>query len=146
MTRTVVVNARPWGGEPVDLEIVDGVIAHIAPHRQNADKDGDIVHGRGRLILPAFTDIHTHLDSTRLGLPFRPHSGGTDVWGMVMNDRANWRAAGGTVASRATRTLGLMIARGTTRVRSYAQIDADCGLERFEGVLEIGRASCRERV
>jgi cytosine/creatinine deaminase len=32
-------------------------------------------------------------------------------------------------------TLERMIARGTTRVRSYAQIDADCKLERFEAVM-----------
>ncbi|MDH7798819.1 MULTISPECIES: amidohydrolase family protein [unclassified Beijerinckia] len=140
MTRTIIVNARPWGGEPVDLEIVDSVIAGITPHRQTAGRDGDTVDGRGRLILPAFTDIHTHLDSSRLGLPFRPHTGAPDVWGMVMNDRANWRSADGTAASRAIHTLGLMIARGTTRVRSYAQIDVDCGLERFEAVLAAREA------
>jgi cytosine/adenosine deaminase-related metal-dependent hydrolase len=79
--------------------------------------------------------VHVHLDSTRLGLPFRPHSATPGIWNMVMNDREHWREAEWTVAKRAAYTLGLMVARGTTRVRSYAQVDVDCGLERFEAVL-----------
>lgn len=59
---------------------------------------------------------------------------------MTMNDRAHWREDEWSVAERATYTLGRMIERGTTRVRSYAQIDADCGLERFEGVLAAKEA------
>ena len=52
-----------------------------------------------------------------------------------MNDREHWREAEWTVTKRAAYTLGLMVARGTTRVRSYAQVDVDCGLERFEAVM-----------
>ncbi|WP_404799646.1 amidohydrolase family protein [Arthrobacter pullicola] len=33
-----------------------------------------------------------------------------------------------------------MIERGTTRVRTYAQVDVDAGLERFEGVLAAREA------
>ena len=33
-----------------------------------------------------------------------------------------------------------MVAQGATRARSYAQIDADCGLERFHGVLAAREA------
>lgn len=53
---------------------------------------------------------------------------------MMMNDRKNWRDAEWTIEERATHTLAAMIERGTTRVRSYAQIDADCRLKRFEAV------------
>jgi cytosine/adenosine deaminase-related metal-dependent hydrolase len=87
-------------------------------------------------LLPAFSDVHVHLDSTRLGLPFRPHTGGPGVWTMMLNDRRHWREAEWPIAQRAAHTLELMIARGVTRVRSYAQIDVDCRLERFEAVLK----------
>ena len=93
-----------------------------------------MVEGRGRLLLPSFSDVHVHLDSTRLGLPFREHTGGPGVWGMMMNDRNNWRTAEAPIGERVETTLRMMIERGTTRVRSYAQVDADCGLERFEAV------------
>ncbi len=39
------------------------------------------------------------------------------------------------MAERATHTLGATIASGATAVRSHAQVDTDCGLERLEGVL-----------
>ncbi len=39
------------------------------------------------------------------------------------------------MAERAIRTLGATVAAGTVRVRSHAQVDADAGLERVEGVL-----------
>lgn len=133
-----VTNVCPWGADPVDLRLVDGVIAEVTPAAQGSpggtDGEGERLDGAGRLAFPTFADVHCHLDSTLLGLPFRPHTGAPGVWNMVMNDRKHWREPEWPVAKRAAHTLGLMVARGTTVVRSYAQIDADCGLERFEAV------------
>lgn len=136
----LIRDVRPWGGEPSDLTVEDGVITAVAPHDPARTHHGDTVAGRGRLVLPSLSDVHCHLDSTRMGLPFRPHTGAPGVWGMMLNDRAHWREDEWSVAERATYTLGRMIECGTTRVRSYAQIDADCGLERFEGVLAAKEA------
>ncbi|RKT86856.1 Cytosine/adenosine deaminase [Saccharopolyspora antimicrobica] len=144
----LITNVRPWGGPLAEIAVEDGRITAIDPLKSEVDTAG-AVDGRGRLALPAFSDVHCHLDSTRIGLPFRPHTGSPGIWPMVMNDRENWRDAEWTVAERATHTLGRMIAQGTTRVRSYAQIDADCGLERFEGVLaakEAHRDRCEVEV
>jgi len=102
--------------------------------------DAALIEGRGRLLLPSFSDVHVHLDSTRLGLPFRPHTGAPGVWGMMMNDRRNWRSAERSIAWRTTEALGRMIARGTTHVRTYAQVDVDCGLERLDAVLAAKEA------
>jgi cytosine/adenosine deaminase-related metal-dependent hydrolase len=136
-------NVRPWPREPggacVDVAIRDGRIAERAP------ADAEVEDGRGGVVLPALADAHAHLDSTRLGLPFRPHTAEPGLAGLIGNDRANWRTAGGTVADRATRTLAATIASGVTTVRSHAQVDTACGLERLEGVLaareaHVGRA------
>ncbi|WP_309111870.1 amidohydrolase [Saccharothrix sp.] len=98
------------------------------------------VDGGGGVLLPAFTDAHAHLDSTRLGLPFRPHSAGTGLAELIENDRRNWRTAERTVSERATHTLGRTIACGATIVRSHAQVDVDSGLEKLEGVLAAREA------
>lgn len=127
-------NVRPWGGEPADLEIEAGRIASLRPHLPSEGPEPGDVDGRGRLVVPSFTDAHAHLDSSLLGLPFRPHTGGPTIWDMVLNDREHWRDPEWSVAERASYTLGLMISRGVTRVRTYAQIDADCRMERFEAV------------
>lgn len=132
----VLEAVRPWGGDLVDLVVADGRIAELRP------RDGD---GAGsRVALPAFADVHCHLDSNRLGLPFRPHTGEPGRWGSILNDRAHWRSAEKSVAERATHALGLMVAHGATHVRSHAQVDADTGLEKFEGVL-AAREAHRQR-
>ena len=147
----VLRNVRPWGGDAADVTLDGGVLAAVGPVTpEGAAPAGgavagsaagaEVVEGRGRILLPSFSDVHVHLDSTLLGLPFRPHTGAPGVWNMMLNDRQNWRGAEASVAERATLTLGAMIERGTTRVRSYAQVDVDAGLERFEGVLAAREA------
>jgi cytosine/adenosine deaminase-related metal-dependent hydrolase len=134
---TVLRDIRPWGGAPADVTLTDGRIAAVTPHLAGGPggpQAADVVEGRGRLLVPSFSDVHTHLDSTRLGLPLRPHTATPGIWNMVLNDREHWRQAEWPVTQRASYTLGLMIARGTTRVRSYAQVDVNCGLERLEAV------------
>ncbi|UPO78081.1 amidohydrolase family protein [Arthrobacter sp. Helios] len=134
-------NVRPWGEAASDVTLEDGVIASVRPVSADtavadqAPPGAGVVEGNGRILLPSFSDVHVHLDSNRIGLPFRPHTGAPGVWGMMLNDRQNWRDAEASVADRATACLGAMIERGTTRVRTYAQVDVDAGLERFEGVL-----------
>ncbi|MGD6748032.1 amidohydrolase family protein [Streptomyces sp. BH106] len=134
----LIRDVRPWGGERSDVQLDGARIAAIRPHDPQAEpvEDvGDVVEGRGRLLFPSFSDVHVHLDSTRIGLPFRPHTGGPGVWTMMMNDRENWRDAEVPLNERVAGTLERMIARGTTRVRTYAQVDVDCKLEKFEAVV-----------
>lgn len=129
-TDLLITDVRPWGGPAQDLAVSDGRIVAAIPEGRTPTT----IEGRGRLALQSFSDVHVHLDSTRIGLPFRPHTGAPGIWPMVMNDRRNWRDAELPVTERAELTLGRMIARGATRVRSYAQIDVDCRLERYEAV------------
>lgn len=131
----LIRNVRPWGAAAHDVVITDGVIAELRPHDADAPRSAGDVDGRGRLLLPSFSDVHVHLDSTRIGLPFRPHTGAPGVWGMMMNDRNNWRTAEIDLPTRVAGTLETMIARGTTRVRTYAQVDVDCKLEKFDAVM-----------
>lgn len=160
MTTTLIRAVRPWGRALSDVTLTDGTITAVAPHQPAAgagtagssgagspalpETGATVVEGRGRLLLPAFTDAHVHLDSTRIGLPFREHTGGPGVWEMMLNDRRNWRTAEVSLQERVNETLGRMIARGTTRVRSFAQVDVDCRLERFEAVA-AARETFRDR-
>ena len=149
----LIRDARPWGGPRCDIEIALGRIAAVRPHdpaalagesAHRAGAPGEVVQGRGRLLLPSFSDVHVHLDSTRIGLPFRAHTGRPGVWGMMLNDRENWRTAEVPLPERVAGTLQQMIARGTTRVRSYAQVDVDCKLEKFEAVLAAAEKFARQ--
>ncbi|WP_153502729.1 amidohydrolase family protein [Cumulibacter manganitolerans] len=145
MARTTIRNVRPWGGDPVDLSCADGVIVAIDPASPGAGDalDGETVDGAGLIALPSFADVHVHLDSTRWGLPFRSHTAGPSLREHILADRAGWREDA-PIAEKASAMLGRMISRGTTKVRSYAQIDSDAGLERLDGVLEAKERYARE--
>src|SRR5699024_2690836 len=100
-----------------------------------ADGDGAI-DGAGRIMLPSLGDVHAHLDSNRMGQTFRPHTADGTLHGLIMDDRENWRHGERGVAAQASYAIGTIIASGGTRIRSHAQVDSDCRLERFRGVNE----------
>lgn len=101
----------------VAADAAGGKITAVEPHDPaRAIPEGTaVIEGRNRIVVPSFSDVHVHLDSTRIGLPFREHTGGPGVWAMMMNDRLNWRNAEVPLQNRVNLTLERMIARGTTR-------------------------------
>ena len=54
----VLRGARPYGEDPVDLVIADGLIVDIAPV---GSASGDVISCEGLIALPGFVDLHTHL-------------------------------------------------------------------------------------
>lgn len=141
MTRTILSRVRPWGGATTDVIVDDGVIIGTAAPGTADTTAADVVDGRGRILIPSFADVHVHLDSTRVGLPFRPHTGSPGVWNMMLNDRRNWREAEVSIEERVATTLERAIARGTTAVRTYAQVDVDAGHERLDAVVAAREAN-----
>jgi len=139
----LIRSVRPWPDSPdapaADVLCADGALASFGPALQ-APPGVPVVDGRGGVLLPSFADVHAHLDSNRLGLPFRPHTAGPGLADLVENDRRHWRTAERGVAERATHALGRTIAAGATLVRSHAQVDVDSGLDRLEGVLAAREA------
>jgi dihydroorotase len=61
MTVVLVRGVRPYGvGDPVDLRIVDGVIAEIGTGL-SAGAETEVIEAAGQVALPGFVDLHTHL-------------------------------------------------------------------------------------
>jgi dihydroorotase len=58
MATTVLRGARPYGEDPVDIVIRDGVIVELAAA---GSADGDVIDSDGLVALPGFVDVHTHL-------------------------------------------------------------------------------------
>ncbi|MGC2940381.1 MULTISPECIES: amidohydrolase family protein [unclassified Brevibacterium] len=147
---TTVKNVRLFPRVPespaVDVEISEGRFSGFSPADGSSpappstlDPEGsaaavDVIDGAGRILLPSLGDVHAHLDSNRLGQTFRPHTADGTLHGYIMNDRRNWRHGERSVGDQATYAIARIIASGGTRIRSHAQVDADCGLERFHGV------------
>jgi cytosine deaminase len=113
---------RPLAGEgavvSADLLVVEGVVAGIGHNL--AVPGGAVVHDcRDGLVLPAFADIHTHLDKGHIW-PRRQNPDGTFIGALmaVEADRtANWSAA--DVERRMDFALRCAFAHGTAAIRTH---------------------------
>ncbi|MDO5720069.1 MAG: amidohydrolase family protein [Actinomycetaceae bacterium] len=114
--------------------IRDGVIAEIG--RFSIPHHAQVENCQGALVIPALADVHAHLDSNRLDLPFRPHTSDGSLIGLITNDVENWRSAEKSITWRTHNALDRIIASGGTTIRSHAQVDPHSGLDRFHAVKE----------
>ncbi|MCW0213824.1 MAG: amidohydrolase family protein, partial [Pseudonocardia sp.] len=55
----LIKNARPYGEDPVDLLVTDGVVTEIGTGL-SAD-DAEVLDAGGHVLLPGFVDLHVHL-------------------------------------------------------------------------------------
>lgn len=116
------------------IVIRDGVITTIGDGPLPADSH--IEDCEGALVIPSLGDVHAHLDSNRLDLPFRPHSSDGSLIGLITNDVENWRSAEKSMSWRTHNALDRIIASGATTIRSHAQVDPHSGLDRFHAVVD----------
>lgn len=118
-------------GSVVDLVMRNGRIESIGAVREAWD--GPVVDGGNRLALTGLVDGHAHLDKTLWGLPWRPHSAGPGLAGLIENEREGRRSLP-PVAERAGALLDTYVANGTTLIRTHVDVDSDQGLAAVEGV------------
>lgn len=133
-SRLVLKNARlpdALAGKPtsgavprVDITIADGLIAAIEPSSEDgadgsAATGADIHDMRDGLVLPAFVDIHTHLDKGHIW-PRKPNPDGTWMNALlsVADDRErHWCAS--DVERRMEFSLQAAFAHGTAAIRTH---------------------------
>lgn len=106
---------RPGGGiERVDITIENGRTGSIAPHVAGPGRDLD-----GGLVLPAFVDVHTHLDKGHIW-PRKQNPDGTWLGALlaVQTDRTGlWSAI--DVERRMNFALRSAYAHGTAAIRTH---------------------------
>ena len=103
----------------VDILIDDGAIATISPHRAVDFGDAPEVAMSGRIVLPLFVDVHTHLDKGHIWRRKRNPVGDfpSAVAATVEDRSANWSAA--DVVARMEFSLRCAYAHGTTAIRTH---------------------------
>ena len=60
MTGLLITGARPYGEDPVDLVVRDGVVTEIGTGLTTPD-GAEVLDAGGNVLLPGFVDLHTHL-------------------------------------------------------------------------------------
>src|SRR5690606_19620533 len=115
----------PWGGDPRDIEIVDGRITGPSDGGPG-DAEGIVIDGRGLLALPGIVNTHAHVDKSWWGLPWHPYGGEGGVEGRIRHERDRRDELGIPSVALTRAVLGEMVRHGTTAIRSH--VDVDTGL------------------
>ncbi|MEP7241345.1 MAG: cytosine deaminase [Devosia sp.] len=102
------------GIERLDVGIVDGRIASLAPHTPGPGRDLD-----GGLVLPAFVDIHTHLDKGHIW-PRKANPDGTWLGALnAVDDDRTRKWAARDMERRMDFALRCAYAHGTAAIRTH---------------------------
>ncbi|MGK7865658.1 amidohydrolase family protein [Falsiroseomonas sp. E2-1-a20] len=131
-------NCRPMGGAAVDILVVGDTISTIGPGL--AAPDGAMLEdGQGLLALPAFVEGHTHLDKSRWGMGWWTNEVGPLLIDRIESERAA-RRHGFDPARQSARLAEQFLARGTTRIRSFADVDTEIGTTHCDALVALREA------
>jgi dihydroorotase len=61
MTDLLITGARPYGEDPVDVLVRDGLIVETGSDLGRSVPERELLDGAGMVLLPGFVDLHTHL-------------------------------------------------------------------------------------
>jgi cytosine deaminase len=124
-------------GRNVDILIDGERIAAVAPGAAAAAGTA-VVDGGRRLVLPAFVDIHVHLDKALIRAELREHDGTlAGAIGAIQGRKREYTVD--DVARRAESVIESAVLHGATRLRSHVDVDSIGGLTPLEGVQEAAR-------
>ena len=91
----------------------------------------------GRLVIPALSDGHGHLDKTLLGLPWMPHASGDSTRDRIDGEKRVRAGLAEPVDGRAEALLALAQRQGTLALRTHVDIDEVCGVRNLERILGL---------
>ncbi len=136
MTATLLRNCRPLGGTSADILVEDGRIAAIGP-RLDPPAGAAIEEGRGLLALPAFVEGHAHLDKTLWGQPWWRNAVGPRLIDRIETERRERARLGLDPGEQAERLARAFLARGTTRIRTHADVDTEIGTTHSDALVAL---------
>lgn len=132
-------------GRTADLRLADGRIEDFSPAGEPA-RPGDAglreLQVKGMLVLPAFVDIHAHLDKAYTRDDLGDHDGTLSSAIRAMGERKKLFTPE-DVAERAGRLIRSGVVEGVTHVRTHVDVDSITGLRGLEGVSRAAE-ECRD--
>lgn len=130
----VISNARTTGHHGlVDIGILGGLIIEISPRIEancpRFDADGCLAFG-------GFVETHIHLDKALI-LDRCPLCKGTLEEAVELTAEAKAEFTEDDVHARAARVVEMAILQGTTRMRTFVEVDPRAGFRSFEAIKKI---------
>lgn len=111
------------------VEIADGKIKAVKPNDTNAEA----IDAKGKLMLPAFKDMHIHLDKSLYGLPWQALSPKRKtVKDMIAYEKEIIPELLKTSVERGEQMINLLQNYGSTYARSHFNVEPTSGLKSLE--------------
>ena len=139
MADLLLTDVRLPGAPATDLLVREGRIAAIEHGLRESVGDVPRLEGRGRLLLPAFVEPHTHADKTLWGQPWRPNTAGPTLRDYIENERRVLAEVTAPTGERAGGLLRHLAGLGSLAIRSHTDIHPDVGVESVEAMLDLKR-------
>jgi cytosine deaminase len=136
MSATLIRGVRPMGGAAADILVEGGRIAAIGPGLA-APRDTAVEDGRGLLALPAFVEGHAHLDKTLWGMGWWRNEVGPRLIDRIDTERRERGRLDLDPARQGERLAREFLARGTTRIRTHADIDTEIGTRHVDALVAL---------
>lgn len=118
------------------LLIEDGKIAQIVSASEQLHDDLPQKDAKQGLLLPAFRDMHIHIDKTYYGGPWKACTPFVNIFTRLQQEVDLLPLQLPYVKERAEKMIELMMQHGTTRIRTHCNIDPQIGLKNLEGTLQ----------
>lgn len=113
------------------VEVNDGKIAAILPNKANSEA----IDAKGFLMLPAFKDMHIHLDKTFYGDKWQAVKRRTDgIKGMIALEQRILPEMLKTSTSKAEKLIELLQSQGTSFARSHVNIEPTSKLDSLKNL------------
>lgn len=136
MSATLIRGVRPMGGAAADILVEGGRIAAIGPGLA-APPGAAVEEGGGLLALPAFVEGHAHLDKTLWGTGWWRNEVGPRLIDRIETERRERGRLGLDPGRQAERLARDFLVRGTTRIRTHADIDTEIGTRHVEAMVAL---------
>ncbi|GKV57262.1 deaminase [Sporosarcina sp. NCCP-2222] len=117
----------------------EGIIQAIVPATENVP-GADAIDMEGKLALPAFKEMHNHLDKTYLSLGWRACRPVKNLSERLALEAAELEELAETVEQRASAMIELHLSNGVNHIRTHVNIDPFIKLKNLEGVKKALKA------
>ncbi|WP_332647044.1 amidohydrolase [Lysinibacillus sp. 54212] len=117
----------------------EGVIQTIIPATEDISET-DAIDMEGKLALPAFKEMHNHLDKTYLSLGWRACRPVKSLSERLALEAAELEELAETVEQRASAMIELHLRNGVNHIRTHVNIDPFIRLRNLEGVKKALKA------
>ena len=116
------------------LKIENGKIVEQLDGNESIPAGHEVMDMKQKLALPAFKEMHNHLDKTYMSLDWKACTPVSNLKERLDLEAAELTELANTAQQRATTMIETLLSKGSTHIRTHVNIDPYIGLKNLEGV------------